>query len=175
MERHMKLTTLRCPHCGSAIHFQPGRIKTICEYCDSEIFVEEMGDAFVEHEEIKHEAKAAGYTEYTNGSDQGYSQSGDQEYSQSSDQNYNYGENYREPNTASNASFPVSYRSRTITLILCFFLGVLGAHHFYAGRFGMGIAYFFTGGLFGFGWFVDCIRILLGTFRDREGMLIYNW
>ncbi len=46
-----------------------------------------------------------------------------------------------------------------IAFILCFFLGGLGAHKFYEGRWGWGIVYIFTGGLFGIGWFVDLIKI----------------
>ena len=43
---------------------------------------------------------------------------------------------------------------------LCLFLGPYGAHKFYEGKIGMGILYFFTAGLFGFGWIADCIAIL---------------
>ena len=43
---------------------------------------------------------------------------------------------------------------------LCLFLGMFGAHKFYEGRIGMGILYFFTAGLFYFGWIADCIGIL---------------
>ena len=64
----------------------------------------------------------------------------------------------------------VSSRSWAIALILCFFIGYLGAHYFYVGRWGMGLLYFFTFGLFGFGWLVDIIRILIGSFRDADGL-----
>lgn len=45
--------------------------------------------------------------------------------------------------------------------LLCLFLGVVGAHKFYEGRAGMGVLYLFTFGLFGIGWLVDTIGILL--------------
>ena len=44
--------------------------------------------------------------------------------------------------------------------LLCFFLGVFGAHKFYEGKVGMGILYLFTAGLFGIGAFIDFIVIL---------------
>ena len=45
--------------------------------------------------------------------------------------------------------------------ILCVLLGYLGVHKFYEGKVGMGLLYFFTFGLCGFGWILDCIILLL--------------
>lgn len=39
--------------------------------------------------------------------------------------------------------------------LLWLFLGLLGGHWFYLGRPKLGVLYFFTAGLFGFGWVVD--------------------
>lgn len=52
-------------------------------------------------------------------------------------------------------------RDKWVAFLLCFFLGFLGAHKFYEGKTGMGIVYIFTVGLFGIGWLVDCISLLL--------------
>ena len=46
------------------------------------------------------------------------------------------------------------------SFFLCLFLGVIGAHKFYEGKIGMGVLYFFTGGLFGIGALVDLIVLL---------------
>lgn len=56
--------------------------------------------------------------------------------------------------------FGVRARNKWVAFVLCLFLGYLGAHKFYEGRAGMGILYLFTFGLFGIGWFVDCITLL---------------
>ena len=62
-----------------------------------------------------------------------------------------------------------SDKSKTVALLLCIFLGIFGAHHFYVGRIGKGILYFFTAGLFGIGWLIDIFKILSGSFRDNVG------
>ena len=51
--------------------------------------------------------------------------------------------------------------NKWIAFLLCFFLGGLGIHKFYEGKIGMGILYIFTCGLFGIGWLIDLIRIVM--------------
>ena len=51
-------------------------------------------------------------------------------------------------------------RSKWAAFLLCFFLGVFGAHKFYELKPGMGVLYILTLGLFGIGWLVDLIVIL---------------
>ena len=51
-------------------------------------------------------------------------------------------------------------KNKWVAFALCLFLGYLGAHKFYEGKAGMGILYLFTCGLFGIGWFIDCITLL---------------
>lgn len=62
-----------------------------------------------------------------------------------------------------------SPRSRLVALLLCFFLGTLGVHRFYLGKIGTGIVFLFTYGLFGIGWLVDLLSLLLGKPRDKRG------
>ena len=73
------------------------------------------------------------------------------------------------------AADAVSPRSRTVALILWFFLGMFGVHRFYVGKIGSGILYLCTVGLFGLGWFVDLFLLLSGTFRDRYDMPVLRW
>ena len=64
-------------------------------------------------------------------------------------------------NTKVNAAmFGIKTRNKWVAFLLCLFLGYLGAHKFYEGKIGMGILYLFTVGLFGIGWFIDCITLL---------------
>lgn len=52
-------------------------------------------------------------------------------------------------------------KNKWVAFLLCLFLGVFGAHKFYEGKIGMGILYLFTVGIFGIGWLIDLISILL--------------
>ena len=52
-------------------------------------------------------------------------------------------------------------KDKWVAFLLCLFLGYFGAHKFYEGKAGMGIIYLFTFGLFGIGWVIDCISLLL--------------
>ena len=58
------------------------------------------------------------------------------------------------------------------TFLLCLFLGEFGIHHFYVGKIGLGVLYLLTGGLFGIGWLVSLIKILVGTYRDGFGRFV---
>ena len=51
-------------------------------------------------------------------------------------------------------------KNKWVALLLCFFLGYVGAHKFYEGRIGLGVLYIFTCGLFGIGLLVDFIALL---------------
>jgi restriction system protein len=64
-------------------------------------------------------------------------------------------------NTNINASMlGIRTKNKWVSFFLCLFLGYLGVHKFYEGKIGRGILYLLTGGLFGIGWFIDCIILL---------------
>lgn len=67
---------------------------------------------------------------------------------------------------------PISPKSKWIALILCIALGLLGIHRFYVGKVGSGIIYLLTGGALGFGWIIDIIMILTGSFTDKAGLFL---
>ena len=94
-----------------------------------------------------------------------------------------------------------STKSRTTTLLLCFFLGSFGAHRFYVGRPGLGISIIIvlllgmivsvvagvagaeeglilSGTLFvalGVWIFIDFIFILMGKLKDKDMKKVLNW
>ena len=51
-------------------------------------------------------------------------------------------------------------KNKWVALLLCMFLGYLGAHKFYEGKILWGIVYLFTVGLFGIGIFIDFFALL---------------
>ena len=51
-------------------------------------------------------------------------------------------------------------KNKWVSLVLCIFLGGIGAHKFYEGKIGMGILYLFTFGLIGIGVIIDFIALL---------------
>lgn len=89
----------------------------------------------------------------------------------------------------------VSLKSKTTCLLLCLFIGGLGAHRFYAGKIGSAIGmialYIFGLALFGMDdesgagaiflivagiWIiVDLVMIAVGKFTDKDGKLISVW
>lgn len=59
-------------------------------------------------------------------------------------------------------------------ILLCFFLGGLGVHRFYAGKVGTGILMLLTLGGLGIWTLIDFIIIVLGNFKDSDGLRIIN-
>lgn len=74
-----------------------------------------------------------------------------------------------------------SDKSRVVTAILAWFLGMLGIHNFYVGRTGNAIAQLILtvtviGAFVSAVWvLVDFICILCGSYKDGEGRVIRKW
>ncbi|MDR3376053.1 MAG: NINE protein [Ancalomicrobiaceae bacterium] len=62
-----------------------------------------------------------------------------------------------------------------IAFVLCFFLGGLGMHRFYVGKWGTAILMIVTLAGLGIWWLVDMIIIATGNFTDRDGNKITVW
>ena len=69
----------------------------------------------------------------------------------------------------------ISKKKRLSTLLHCIFLGWMGGHRFYVGRDTSGLAMMFTAGGFGIMWFIDCVMLLAGQFRDGENFPVKAW
>lgn len=59
--------------------------------------------------------------------------------------------------------------------LLCFLVGVFGAHRFYVGKTGTAIAMIFTIGGLGIWTLIDLIMIVTGSFKDANGVRITEW
>lgn len=68
--------------------------------------------------------------------------------------------NQNQVNAAATVAATGRTRNKWVALLLCFFLGAIGAHKFYEGKMGMGILYLFTFGLCGIGVLVDFLALL---------------
>jgi hypothetical protein len=68
-----------------------------------------------------------------------------------------------------------SDKSRGIALVLAFFLGVFGAHRFYAGKIATGLLMLVTLGGLGIWYLYDLVLIAAGQFTDEEGRRIRLW
>lgn len=65
-----------------------------------------------------------------------------------------------------------SDRSFVAMILLCFFVGWLGVHRFYAGKIGTGIVMLLTCGGLGLWTLIDFIIIVCGAFKDSDGKMI---
>jgi len=63
----------------------------------------------------------------------------------------------------------VSDKTKLVTALLCWFLGIFGVHRFYVGKTGSGVAQLLTCGGLGIWALIDFIMILMGSFTDAEG------
>jgi TM2 domain-containing membrane protein YozV len=68
-----------------------------------------------------------------------------------------------------------SPKSRLAALLLCWFLGMFGAHRFYVGKIGTGILQICTLGGLGVWTLIDFILIIVGSFKDKEGKPVVVW
>ncbi len=61
-----------------------------------------------------------------------------------------------------------------VALILCILLGLIGVHRFYLGYTGLGILYLLTFGLFGIGWIIDLILLIIPNGLTPKGKSNYK-
>lgn len=66
----------------------------------------------------------------------------------------------------------VSEKPWVTTFLLCWFLGLIGAHRFYTGKKGTGILMLLTGGCCGILYIIDFWMLIFGKYTDSEGKLV---
>jgi TM2 domain-containing membrane protein YozV len=69
----------------------------------------------------------------------------------------------------------VSPKSRLAATLLAYFLGIFGAHRFYIGKVGSGLAMLFTLGGLGIWAIIDFIFAVAGSLRDSNDLPIKKW
>lgn len=99
--------------------------------------------------------------DYNNNNNQGYQQP--QQY-----QNYQQYPQYSQNQPTQNSG----RKSELAAILLWWFLGAFGVHRFYVGKIGTGILWLLTCGCFGIGNFVDMIKLLSGSFTDKQGQTL---
>lgn len=78
---------------------------------------------------------------------------------------------YGAPNQALKASAgATSSKGIVPAALLCFFLGAFGIHRFYVGKIGTGILMILTLGGLGIWTLIDLIMIIVGSFKDKDGL-----
>jgi TM2 domain-containing membrane protein YozV len=73
------------------------------------------------------------------------------------------------PEAAPQTAPPMGTKGFVPAILLCFFLGALGAHRFYVGKIGTGILMLLTLGGLGIWALIDFVMIVIGKFTDKEG------
>ena len=153
---------MECKHCGAEVGIE----YRLCPYCKSEMDYPKLNQQPVIIQNIIQ----------TPGNNQNYNQGYNQNYNQGYNQNYNqgYNQNYNQSYQPqqNNGLEQVSPKSKTVTLLLAIFLGIFGIHRFYAGKYISGVVYLFTYGVFYCGWILDIILIIMGKFKDKNGLPI---
>jgi len=69
-------------------------------------------------------------------------------------------------------SLSSSQQDWLVALLLCFFIGIIGAHRFYVGKNGTGVLMVFTLGGLGIWTFIDLILIIVGKFKNKDGVTL---
>ena len=189
----MDFKVMKCPVCGAPLDAGSDERYIICRACDTPLRLNEDATSFLRDPEAfgygfeKGRQRAQAEEEKRRSGERGSYYAGEPSYRQVPPRTrYQEQRYYNQP--ASNQPYSghvnynyyggvdpyVSDKDRWTALVICFFLGIFGGHQFYVGNIGKGLLYVFTGGLFGIGWLIDIICLLMGTFKDSNGRVLVS-
>lgn len=131
---------MRCPYCGAEVH------ERICDYCNSEIMGFTSESVFG-----------------SNAIDEARTVDNNIALNRTADVPL-----YTEINSSAACVEEYSTKKKTTALILCILFGWLGVHHFYTGRWILGILYLCTYGLWGLGVVFDIVMIATDKYKDKN-------
>ncbi len=195
----MRLVKQICPNCGAQLTVDVSKNQAFCQYCGTQLFIEDnsqtinINQRIIDEARLKEAEVRLKELEYAQEVSQAYAK--EQKswrllillylaaiavgFMTRDSQVLGYillfgglAVVFLRPKSryASMSVQMVSGKSKGVAWVLCFFLGTLGVHYFYVGRWIMGLLYLFTFGLGGLGWLFDLVRIAIGVFRDSKGL-----
>ena len=155
------MKSARCSSCGANITIDERTGKGICEYCNTS-YVEETKNSNINENTKTKFCKYCGNKISEHAIICVHCGSQVEELKRTQPQNTPVSQQpqpnqYYNVNNYYNQKPPLD---KWVAFLLCFFLGCFGAHKFYEGKYGMGILYLCTMGLFGIGWLIDIIVLL---------------
>ncbi len=165
--------TFACPHCKQKLTASPEMAGVLvdCPACRQMVQIPAFGDPVPTQNAVQPYAPPQQMQPYR----QSYA-SPPPQYPQQQMQTYQQSYAPPPPQYPSQQIQPIQQtygqpqgKSWLVTLLLCFFFGYLGAHRFYVGKIGSGVAQLLTCGGLGIWTLVDFILILCGNFTDAEG------
>ncbi|ABX43552.1 TM2 domain-containing protein [Lachnoclostridium phytofermentans] len=154
----------KCPNCGASLE------NNQCLYCGSS-FREKQEQQALQNQAYQNQAyqnQAYQNQAYQN---QAHQNQAYQNYSSQTQTSYNrmvQSQTSQRTIHISSDKIIVPRKKQWIALCLCLFTGIVGFHYLYLKRYNMFLLYFFTGGLLGFGYFIDLFRIIFGFMKDAD-------
>ena len=160
----MKIINLTCNNCGAQLKVNANLKKCMCPYCGNEALIDDevvhhkIDDGFnfgyqAEMGRLKAQQDMAKKQQLMKQQELAEQQEAIRQQQIAFQQTIAQQNSARKPD-------------KIVALALCMFLGFFGIHKFYEGKTCMGILYLLTFGLFGIGWIVDIILLLIDVISE---------
>ena len=137
------MKSIRCTGCGANLIVNEDKDIITCEYCGTQ-----------------YKQERAVPNTIINNTTINYINSDNTKGKEFTPSQYNTLSNQKSDSYSDSIPLGAKQKNKYIALLLCIFLGVYGAHKFYEEKYGLGILYLFTAGLFLIGWIIDIVDLL---------------